>query len=71
MHKNPLQNAGSGIKKALFFKIFGEHSAGPLRGSRVFGAIRADSCPPLKNFQTRTPMFLRGRRSERLSRGLV
>ena len=47
MHKKPHQNAGNGIKETLFFKIFlGSMPPNPPRGSRVFGASRANSYPP-------------------------
>ena len=47
MHKNPHQNAGNAIKKTLFFKIFLESMpTDPPRGSRAFGASRANLCPP-------------------------
>ena len=49
MHKNPHQNAGNGIKETLFFKIFpGSMPPDPPRGSHIFGASRANSCPPPK-----------------------
>ena len=33
--------------KRLYFQNFpGEHAPGPPRGSRAFGASRANSCPP-------------------------
>ena len=47
MHNNPHQNAGNGNKGTLFFKIFLRSiPPRPLGGSRTFGAIRANSCPP-------------------------
>ena len=47
MHKNPHQNAGNVIKETLFFKTFlGSMPLDPPRGSRAFGASRANSCPP-------------------------
>ena len=46
-HKNPHQNEGNGIKETLFFKIFlGSMPLDSPRGSRAFGASRANSCPP-------------------------
>ena len=45
MHKNPHQNAGNGIKKTLFFKIFlGSMPPEPSRGSRASGKFV--SVPP-------------------------
>ena len=61
MHKNPHQNAGNSIKDTLFFKIFlGSMAPDPPRGSRAFGASRANSCPPPPppNFYARTPMLV-------------
>ena len=49
--KTPHQNAGNGIKETLFFKIFLESMPlDPPRGSRAFGASRANSCPRPPNF---------------------
>ena len=51
MHKNPHQNAGNGIKETLLFKISpGSMAPNPPRGSRVFSASRANSCPPPSKF---------------------
>ena len=47
MHKNPHQNARNGIKDTLFFKIFLDSMPpDPPRGSRAFGASRANLCLP-------------------------
>ena len=45
--KNPHQNAGNGIKDTLFFKIFlRSMPPDPSRGSRAFGASRANRVRP-------------------------
>ena len=67
MHKTHSKTLEMALKGLYFSKFPGEHAAGPLE---VLAPL-ADSCPPPKDFQARTPMFLLGRRSERLSRRLV
>ena len=51
MHKTHSKMLEMTLKKTLFFKISRRACRRPPRGSRAFGGpIRADSCPPPKNF---------------------